>query len=144
MIVALFGFISVSGYAQNKKDCTCKNKVHKTMAIHTKNIRYSHPAASLPDYVTVLPYVPNTNIVRQQPAEDCYTYRKDNIVVQECPATNNTPALQYEGEGTYMGYYPEARDRDVQTADAPQHTVINNYKGVAPADGNSCNDCTPE
>ena len=150
LMLALVG-LSVNGYAQNKCNCSCKHKT--TMHATAKVVHYgTAPERSddklLPDYVTVLPHVPNTYVAVPPAPEACHVYSQHNIVVKECPGTfyDNKGNIQFEGAGTWMGYYPsdgtliEDMPRDI----APQHNVINNYKGVAPADGNSCNGCDPQ
>ncbi len=151
LLVAFIGLYSVNGYAQNKCNCPCKHKTttHKVAVVH-HGVAPDKKQPYLPDFVTVLPHVPNTYVPPAPAPEPCYTYTQHNIVVEECPNTfyNNDGAVQYNGEGTFLGYYPDNKSNEkgvnVNADMAPQHTVISNYRGAAPADGNSCNGCQPQ
>lgn len=87
--------------------------------------------------------------VTTRPEAPCVVYRKHNIVVTECPGVfYDNSNIEVNGEGTYMGNYPEAvppkvnLDNQVNYQVAPQHNVIENDRGrVAPADGNTCVGC---
>ncbi len=154
LLIAFIG-LSVCGYAQNKdqKNWTQKVVTHKQSGTIQNNQIVSYGAmpekgdeANLPDYVTVLPHVPNNYVAVPPAPEACRVYRQHNIVVKECPGTfyDNNSVMQYNGEGTWLGYYPESKDDGDMKANnlvAPQHTTINNYRGVAPADGTFCADC---
>ena len=155
LLIAFIG-LSVNSYAQNKCNCPCKNKVvhHKAArAVKDANI-VSYGSIpedddlNLPDYVTVLPHVPNTYVAVPPAREACRVYRQHNIMVKECPGTfYDSKNMEFNSEGSWLGYYPgnERREADNLNGEiAPQHTVINNAKGVAPADGNSCNGCKPQ
>lgn len=149
LLIAIISLATINGYAQNTKCCPCKNKVvhHKAATVHHKIVKNSIAHPSLPPYITVLTHVPNTTPAPTAAFEPCYTYRQHNIVVQECPATiYKNGDIGYSSEGVFMGYYPstEEKDENINPMVAPQHTVISNYKGVAPADGNACQDCTPQ
>ena len=145
ILVAFLGLTAIGSYAQNTKDCPCKKKAvhHKVVSKYPR-----HEASALPSYITVLEHVPNYNTDPAPAPEPCYSYRQHNIVVQECPATvyGDNGDIQYNKTGAYMGYYPgtEAKDENANPEIAPQHTVISNYRGLAPADGNACNDCSPQ
>ena len=144
-LIAVALIVSIGAYAQDKTGCPCKSKAaHKVATIHHK-VRVVK--TDLPPYITVLEHVPNTTVSCQPAPEPCFTYTKDNIVVQECPATiSPSEDMQYSREGVYLGYYPKpeigAPGNGQNEEIAPQHTVINNYRGIAPADGNSCTGCS--
>ena len=152
LLIAFIGLTATNGYAQNKCNCPCKSKTayHKVAVVHHGTAPDRSKLQNMPPYVTVLPHVPNTYVPTAPAPEPCYTYTQHNIVVQECPATifRGNDGIQFNEEGTYLGYYPdgsaETESGNENTGMAPQHTVINNYKGVAPADGNSCNGCQPQ
>lgn len=134
LTIALMGFITVGGYAKDK-DCPCKKAVHhKAISYH----RAAKPKALCnPPTYTVL----RTGKVYEEP---CYTYRKHNIVVTQCPSVfynNSDAAFEFNGSNTYMGNYPteSLRSSKAEEMVAPQHTTIDHYQGVAPAGGNGCN-----
>ena len=153
LLTALIGLTTLNSYAQNKCNCPCKGKVvhHKVSAVHHSVSPEPAKESNLPPYVLVLPHVPNTYVPVPPATEACYSYTQHNIVVKECPGTfyDNSGNIEYNGQGTYFGYYPgEEKNADKGEATspdlAPQHTVLNNYNGTAPADGNSCNGCSPQ
>ena len=151
LLIVFLGLSTLNGYAQNKCNCPCK---HKTAINKVSVVRHGvapdRRQQYVPSFVTVLPHVPNTCVPAPPAPEPCYTYTQHNIVVQECPNTfyDDNGAIQYNGEGTFLGYYPEGRSEEktenINNEMAPQHTVISNYRGTAPADGNSCNGCQPQ
>ncbi len=150
LLIAFIGLSTVNGYAQNKNNCPSKPTNHKVAIVHHGTAPDYNKQPYLPPYVLVLPHVPNTYVPTSPAAEPCYSYTQHNIVVKECPNAfyDNTGAIQYNGEGTFLGYYPdkesEKESKSVSPDMAPQHTVISNYRGFAPADGNSCNGCSPQ
>jgi hypothetical protein len=84
---------------------------------------------------------PNFAPVVTQP---CFSYRKNNIVVTECPGMTMKPGdLDFMMQGTYGGYYPHAATiATVNPMIAPQPNVLSPYRGTAPQDGNFCGpDC---
>ncbi len=151
LLIAFACLLSVSSYAQNRSKVPC-NKVaqQSTAAVQDKIAERPKWPADLPPYVLVLPHVPNTYIPVPPIPEACHTYTQHSIVVKECPGTfyDNNSNIQFNGEGTYLGFYPGYDEVDenriANPSLAPQHTVISNYNGVAPADGNSCNGCKPQ
>lgn len=75
-----------------------------------------------------------------QPAGLCYSYRKNNILVTECPDLMSSPGqLEMISQGTYGGYYPNPRIGTIATVNpavvAPQSPNVNTYKGPAPQSG---------
>jgi Raf kinase inhibitor-like YbhB/YbcL family protein len=116
LIIALISFTSIGGYAQNK-ECNCKKK-----PAHHKTI--THRIAR------------KTNSSKTPLASTCYTYKKHNIVVTECP---DDFSEGYNIENTYMGYYPELESKalmNVNESVAPKSfsvtsPVFANY-GVIP------------
>jgi len=133
MIVALMGFVAL-GNAQEKRNCVCKNKAnHKTAMVDKQ------PCA---EDKWVSTYIWNGAIA------PCTQRRQNNIVITECPGVfydNSDIDMLYEfkSEGAFGGHYPAGQGNKNGRV-APQHNVIDNYKGVAPAGGHACNhDCTP-
>jgi hypothetical protein len=145
MILALIG-ITVGGYAQDKKNCVCKNKTVQKTAVVKKAV----PQA----VVTTQPCTHDewVNVYIWNKVEPCTQYTKNNIVVTQCPGVfyDNSDIerlYEFKSEKAFGGYYPAPRTvRDNITGPvAPQHNVIDNYKGEAPANGNACtNNCTPQ
>src|SRR5689334_782499 len=90
LIVALIGFTAINGYAQNKSCCYKHKMVYKKAPATTDNTEH-----------TIVLYAP----VKEK--EPCVTFKKDNIVVTECPAVyDNSGTVEFNLEGTYMGNYP--------------------------------------
>jgi hypothetical protein len=149
LFIAFIGLSTIDGYAQSKCKCPCKHKTlaHKTAVVHHDMAPDKNKEPYLPPYILVLPHVPNTYVPAPPAPEPCYTYTQHNIVVQECPATiyGGNDAIQFNREGTFLGYYPDKESDNGSKYEnpvmAPQHTVISNYRGEAPADGNSCSNC---
>ncbi len=152
LLITFIGLSTLNGYAQNKCNCSCKHKAtdHKVAVVRHGASPDRNKLPYRPAFVTVLPHVPNTYVPVPPAPEPCHTYTQHDIVVQECPNTfyDNNGAIQYNGEGTFLGYYPDGKSgeksENANNDMAPQHTVISNYRGVAPADGNSCNGCQPQ
>ncbi len=136
LIAAFMGF--VAGYAQEELKCVCKKKTdHKTAV---KKVVVDKKPCAEDKWVST--YIWNGAI------EPCTQRRQHNIVITECPGVfydNSDIDVLYEfkSEGTYGGHYPAGQgNKNGQVA--PQHNVIDNYKGVAPAGANACNhDCAP-
>ncbi|MCD6011334.1 MAG: hypothetical protein K0Q79_1196 [Flavipsychrobacter sp.] len=138
MMLALIG-IAVGGYAQDKKNCVCKKK--------TAVVKKAVPQA----VVTTQPCTHDgwVNAYLWRKVEPCTQYTKNNIVVTQCPGvfydnSDIDKLYEFKTEGTYGGYYPvPKKDNYVSGPVAPQHNVINNYDGEAPANGNACtHQCT--
>lgn len=133
LILMLVGF---GAYSQAQtKNCTCKKKVTRA------TVKKTPPVTQVAKLTTVR-YTPRI-------IEPCTQYRKNNIVVTQCPGVfyDNSDIdrlYEFRSEGTFGGYYPvPLKDNYINGTTAPQHNVIDNYKGVAPAGGNACNDdCT--
>ena len=136
--MALVGFTLGSG-AQTYKHKTVQTK---TRAVHHKVVRKSTTFVQDPVIIN--------NDVTTKPEAPCVVYRKHNMVATECPGIfYDNSNINVNSENTYMGNYPKAPgsqqiinlDNQVDGTIAPQHNVISDYKGVAPADGNYCNNC---
>jgi hypothetical protein len=157
LIIALIGFNATCSYAQNTGYCPCKKKMgyhHGASARQAKATTMKTVAAS-PSKTSRLS-MPENRIAKAP--EPCYMYRKNNIVVMECPGVfydrDEKGVFEYSTDGTYLGYYPVSANSqpgidnktDENTNDfmAPQHTTIDHYKGTAPAGGNYCTRCTPQ
>ena len=138
LLIALIGFTAIGGYAQNK-NCPCKHKTsyHKVTPANTSACQPMATGKWTRGYVFT-----------EAKEEPCFQYRQHNIVVTECPGTfydnlDINGLTGYETESSYMGYYPQQNGTTVNCKVAPEHITIDNYKGVAPAGGNGCNeDCT--
>ncbi len=142
LTIALIGFTAIGGYAQNI-DCNCKKIVHhKTTKHETTQPKVTTSCKPVADdnWERTYSFVKGT-------VEPCSQYRKHNIVVTECPGSfyDNSGIKGYETESSYMGYYPRPEGMEQLNGPmAPQHTTIDNYKGIAPAGANACNaDCAP-
>lgn len=136
LIAALFGFTAL--YAQDKNCCCKKKTVKKAVTYKTAKAPAPKPAEWVRSYD-----------LSNKAIEPCFVYRKHNIVVTQCPGTfyDNSDLDNVQAEGTYMGFYPKVQNdgTKVNGPVAPQHNVIDNYKGTAPANGNACTDnCTPQ
>lgn len=142
LILALIG-VTVGGYAQDKKNCVCRKKtMHKT-AVVKKTV--TQPVVATKPCTTD----EWANVYLWKKAEPCTQYTKNNIVVTQCPGvfydnSDIDKLYDFKTEGTYGGYYPvPKKDNYIDGATAPQHNVIDNYQGVAPANGNACTqNCT--
>ncbi len=139
LIAALMGLVA-AGNAQEEMNCICKKKANHKTAV--KKVPVDKKPCAGDKWVST--YIWNGAI----PA--CTQYRKNNIVVTECPGVfydNSDIDMLYEfkSEGAYGGNYPAGHSHGKLNGQiAPQHNVIDNYKGVAPAGGHACNhDCTP-
>jgi Raf kinase inhibitor-like YbhB/YbcL family protein len=102
LAIAISCSAAISSYAQTK-DCSCKKKV-----AHHKTLRHTIAAKT-----TTSKPIP------------CYTYRKHNIVVTECPddfSSNDGFNL----ENTYTGYYPETESSALKNAGIDESAALNN------------------
>jgi hypothetical protein len=113
----------------------------------TTHFREKHTAAH--KSTALRPYT-YRYVSSESPAAPCNISQHNSIVVKECPDqlyTHNENVM-YSRQRSFTGNYQSAtkRESDVNLVPtnmvAPQHTVINNYKGAAPADGNYCIGCT--
>lgn len=135
LIAAFMAFVT-AGNAQEEMTCICKNKANHKTAV--KKVVVDKKPCAEDKWVST--YIWNGAI------EPCTQRRQNNIVVTECPGVfydNSDIDMLYEfkSEGAYGGYYPAGHSHGPL---APQHNVIDNYKGVAPAGGHACNhDCAP-
>jgi hypothetical protein len=96
-----------------------------------------------------------TRVAAPVPAP-CTSYRKNNIVVTECPGLmfDQNDRLEASSYRSYSGYLPlnadtitlpDKGDASVSPFRAPQHNVINRKGGAAPAGGNFCvNNCSSQ
>jgi hypothetical protein len=131
LILAIIGFTMNGTYAQSK-NCACKRVHHKT--VKKTSIHKSRYASRPITESGAMTYTLNQRI------EPCTRYRKHNILVTECPGTfyDNSDVEAFEAQHTYMGNYPAQTKTTTPQPMAPQHTTIDNYQGVAPANGNAC------
>src|SRR5579871_5861228 len=132
-------------YAQNKNNCCCTRSAHKSVAVHHKTRQVNKAV----EYRLVpVETLATQNETAEKTNDACFAYRKHNIIVTECPGVFYDDAnISYSTQGTFMGNYPNERQADNNYVPpiAPQHTTLNNNKGIAPADGNYCDPkCTPQ
>jgi hypothetical protein len=117
LILALIVFVTIGSYAGNK-DCKVKKAVsHKTVQKKT-NLQQETKVCVNP---IILPVSHRMAVVDTPPRTDwtvttqvvslpvCTVYRKNNIVVKECPdvmydANGN---MEFSSHNTWLGYYPQ-------------------------------------
>jgi hypothetical protein len=149
ILAALVGFTSYSGIAQHKHTNSCG---HSKTVQHKKKMSASNLGSS--DRVVIwqklLTCASNKAAKAAPPVarpEACYSYRKNNIVVTECPGLMSDPSkIEFSSQSSYLGYYPQVGTIvTVNPVIAPQHNTINKARGAAPSGGNYCGpDCSSQ
>lgn len=168
MIAALIG-ISYSGIAQQKtskklaaKSKECKNCKENKPSYTTRSVAMGGREATWQRLLNCSKAKRRVAVARKpvetrvaqvttvQLPEPCYSYRKHNILVTECPDVMTDPMsqlqmsqLQMSSQSAYLGYYPGSRTI-VPARPAivtPRPDVSNgsgrgNGRGVAPQGGN--------
>jgi hypothetical protein len=157
LIISIMG-LGFMGNAQTA-NCVCKKTTQHKMVYHHHRAKRAKAFA----YNRIETKNIETAKCAPQP-EPCYVYKKDNILVMQCPGVfyneDGKGVFEYGSDGAYLGYYPVNNDSkgncvnstpqtgkpyvNMNQQIAPQHTVIDNHKGVAPEGANYCVNCTSE
>ncbi|MES2702363.1 MAG: hypothetical protein V4649_06980 [Bacteroidota bacterium] len=148
IIATLAGLISFDTQAQTKRTgSTHKKTVHKKK-VASRTVRSAGTDGRIVMWQNLLACASRKEAAKPAapakaaPTEPCYSYRKNNIIVTECPGVAAIP-VELSTQGSYMGYYQAGTIATVNPTIAPQHNTINNAKGSVPHGGNFCGpDCS--